>query len=917
MDVLEFIKEKYPQVIVKSIDLSEYKNTNALGFIISEDKLIVGYITKDGNLKKIMNPMDISDFDMDIIKEKMPIVYSTTLDNLNNAIEKSQYSKKKNIDKKIFNEETVPLVIYNELQKKYILVKKEHEDSILNILRDNKRIQENRQSCIDRIIQEKEVIKSSIQKYIKTTQEMLLDKNKTISETNHIWKNVLVERDQLIARIKLLDKDDNDITKDLHEQIKNLTLAFTQEEFKNKFLNDSFNKCSATLQNEKTIIIQKIKEYKESIKVYISNLSRSKLQQTKKQMLNEFNIVKTALDKVESELNLTRNESRSLQEINGVLNETMTKNLLRISNQEDLLNQCEEKNNKLQELIMTKDKEITYLNTLLLETKTLLSTQSTPIKSSINYDKCQNTLYTFVSLNNIFKRKLEIIEKIKLIIEQKKHNQDIRDIHKRFLQTSNDIIKYINFLDLEKYINSIYLDFFKNKSTIDKIPESFCEELDNLIIYWNENVEVFKHQDISLTNIFEDLSSAVRVYIRIKPEFNSMENKIKVNENLITIKCQNEITLGPFYEIFDETKTNFDIYTGTNLPQISDYKVIIPEESINYKGLYNVFNQLQDGYNILLFGYGISGSGKSHTLFGSNGIPGLVSYGLGSLNNVSNIKVSHVFEQYNKLTNINFNQMTGQIIHLIGSIAQFSKFSKDSTNDFNKTINIDTDSISLDNLETLFFVINEYRKSQGRIKKTPNNIESSRSTLYIVFTITFNNGITSNFTVIDTAGRESPIEIYEQFIDVQKASLPGIMSPSGGQELILKALKPEYSSEYTSDDVYKLLKTGFYINESLNHLIYFFNTKNDIHTNVYAQSSSLAKYDTTKFYISPKSENDSIKEANNCLTIPIMKYLDNLNYRRKQYKPSKFIMICNVRQEPVYCKSTMATLEFAESIKSS
>jgi hypothetical protein len=906
MEALQFIKDKYPQVIVKSIDLAEYKNTNALGFIISDNKLIVGYITKDGNLKKIMNPMDISQLDLDLVKSRIPRVYSASLDNLSTAIQNASASKKKKIDEKIFHEETVPLVIYNQLQKEYILVKQEHEDSILSILQDHKRIQENKQKCIDKINTDQIIITERIKEYIQKTKNLLLDKNKTIKETNEIWENVVKERDQLISRISLIK---NETTDELHKQIENLTRSFTQEEFKTKFLQESFSKCTNTIKNEKTEIIRRIKEYKAAIKVYISNTDKTKLNETKKQMLHEFNIVKTNLDKLSEETTLDKSEIKSLSELNGVLNETITKNLLRISSQEDALNECEEKNNKLQQEIIKQDSEISKLNTLLLETKDLLNTQAIPITTRIDYNKCQNTLYTFVSLNNIFKRKLEIIQKIKLILDEKKRDYNTGDIQERFLKVSNDIIKYINFLDLEKYINSIYLDYFKNPSTINKVPESFCEELDNLIIYWNENVNVFKQQDIILTNIFEDLSNAVRVYIRIKPEFNLVQDDLKIEKDTVII---NDKTFGPFYEIFDQTKTNFDIYTGANLPQLDSYRVTIPTESLNYKGLYNVFNQLQDGYNIMLFGYGISGSGKSHTLFGSNGVPGLINYGIGNLQDVSNIKVSNVFEQYNKLTNINFNQMTGQLIHLIGFIPQFSKFSKQS--DF--TLDIDIDNLALNNIETLINKITEYRKSQGRIRKTPNNLESSRSNLYIVFTITFTNGTVGNLTVIDNAGRESPIEIYEQFINTKLGSLPGIMSPSGGQELITKSLKPEYS-EYTSEDVYKLLKEGFYINESLNHLIYFFNTKNNIHTNVYPQSSSLTKYDTTKYYISPKSESNSIKEANNCLTIPIMKYLDNLNYNRKVYKPSKFVMICNIRQEPVYYNSTISSLEFASSIKSS
>ena len=58
--------------------------------------------------------------------------------------------------------------------------------------------------------------------------------------------------------------------------------------------------------------------------------------------------------------------------------------------------------------------------------------------------------------------------------------------------------------------------------------------------------------------------------------------------------------------------------------------------------------------------------------------------------------------------------------------------------------------------------------------------------------------------------------------------------------------------------------------------------------------------------------------------IPILKFLDNLSTRAKEedqstqdWKPTKFITICAVRQELNYCDQTTETLEFAQSVKSS
>ena len=57
----------------------------------------------------------------------------------------------------------------------------------------------------------------------------------------------------------------------------------------------------------------------------------------------------------------------------------------------------------------------------------------------------------------------------------------------------------------------------KNKSTQSQVPPDFCSDLVNILEYWKANETIYREQDRQLTNIYEDLSGAVRVYIRIKP----------------------------------------------------------------------------------------------------------------------------------------------------------------------------------------------------------------------------------------------------------------------------------------------------------------------------------------------------------------------------------------------------------------
>ena len=99
-----------------------------------------------------------------------------------------------------------------------------------------------------------------------------------------------------------------------------------------------------------------------------------------------------------------------------------------------------------------------------------------------------------------------------------------------------------------------------------------------------------------------------------------------------------------------------------------------------------------------------------------------------------------------------------------------------------------------------------------------------------------------------------------------------------------------------------------------------FNKKNYRNIKVILQPADPTKYTVNKYYVNPQNEETTINEANNCLTIPIMKFLDNLsnnNASELDFKPTKFIMMCMVRQEERYCDQTFETLEFANNVKSS
>jgi hypothetical protein len=159
------------------------------------------------------------------------------------------------------------------------------------------------------------------------------------------------------------------------------------------------------------------------------------------------------------------------------------------------------------------------------------------------------------------------------------------------------------------------------------------------------------------------------------------------------------------------------------------------------------------------------------------------------------------------------------------------------------------------------------------------------------------------------------------FIDTSKTKLQSVVAPApvGGVGNIEKNMKDVYKKEYKAIDIFANLIESFYINETLNHLIYYFNMKMGKQVKVLVQEKDIQEnvvYNIKKYFVSPKTEISSINPNNNSLMIPILNFLDNLSKTssKTDWKPTKFITLCCVRQEENYCDQTMETIDFADNI---
>ena len=490
----------------------------------------------------------------------------------------------------------------------------------------------------------------------------------------------------------------------------------------------------------------------------------------------------------------------------------------------------------------------------------------------------------------------DLIERIKN--QQQQTNDILNNILK--LKNKNEIKVDLLSLILTKIENLI--DTIKDVS----IKNDYTNEKNNITgnTTYKEEDKIRKLKEL-FEKISEDIEGKIKVYLKIKPDDKKdvtdiKDKKITVVENIVKIKCgETEKKYGPFKKIFKEEIDNDGVYD-----EIKKYLIFE-----NIKGKTNVF-----------MNYGISGSGKTYTLFGSESesekglfykiLKGYESEG-------KKIYIDEIFEEYvdfdetliqnnEKGEIIDFNKLKGTIIkHKI---------------DKNEKIN------------DILSKINNIRIDSKRISKTPFNNQSSRSHLYIITKIVDDSSNeVAYIVVIDTAGKESPSEILKSYDFQNKYSklvVGNFFSDYLKDYTVYNKLLKDYLKNIEKDvdieDLYtKIKKTtieGIYINESLNQLVKYLMPFNEFKNMVAINNKSdlhkvfFDKRGTNRSYYDPNLPFFKIEEGKK--HVEIIKIFDELKNKSKS-KKLQFFMICGVRKEPKFCKNVEETLEFVNQIKSS
>ena len=355
--------------------------------------------------------------------------------------------------------------------------------------------------------------------------------------------------------------------------------------------------------------------------------------------------------------------------------------------------------------------------------------------------------------------------------------------------------------------------------------------------------------------------------------------------------------------------------------------------------------------SVFLFSYGISGSGKSYTMFNNGDDKGLI-FGIFKKFCYSDFKSKDVGSQYtvsvdqifeHKMLDKGFIKANGTEVTFEPTNLEGQK----SPIDFNKDQNIDIDKIIND--------ITTSRTENGTIKHTPNNPVSSRSHLFIVLKITKDgkDGGIGYIVICDSAGRESPLEIAKSYYSTKASPLQVFQSleksTSAAYKIKISNIPPKekicqqdkkcenyYNSlqgkkfinekepnfepnfDYNkkiNKYIQDIVKEGFFINESLNHMVKYLdeNIKRE-KICIVGKKCNVSEYnlhedikDTVYTFrkLPEPSKDDPIG------TYTIFDELKNLSGGKY-----KFIMIANSRTEEDKCNSIQSTFDFVDKIKS-
>ena len=829
-NLIEYIKTNYPNVIY---DTHTHTRTDDKLFIV-KNLFVIGFFTNN-NFYKINTPFHVGVG----INKNIPVFDGFT------DIDKEHLYKKVEEGDESNDIETLPLpynLFYDNISNGILAIKKEKLYKLPRIIDNYNSYINEIKKCQMQILENKSDIIKGIRDYKQNILNFIIHNPIDLKELSKIYKNIQNETINFQNKFNELDlvTDNYESIKQIINELVNIQIELDKSLLQQAMLENYKRKPKHILLTQKDDIINNIKIYHHkwlnwvnwlstTQNVNYTNLKYELLQEFKmikdkfKDLLNHHPDLECAIENVNCE-KLKQSIIDIESEINNVLNEQ----LIQLSIKEYNYNKD---SNKLNFKLNKESYELQNISSLINLYNLFLENENTRIVTidELDTSKCNIIVQNFLAINNIFHRQQTIIKAINSYLNTIDNQIDELKLLEK------EIENHISFLNLNSYINDVNLKKFKTKRGIEDYLKNksddesdFCVHLFNIIYFWNVNKTYYLNLNKRLFNIYEDILSYPRIYLKLNTKDDINDAKDKYDSKII-----NRI--------------------GENFYKINDNSI-------------DLFNELENNYSIVLINYGDSFSKKSLNIFGDYKNKGILYHELKNLLNKhidANLSLEYLFEQYynNNNNDLINNKVSGKIHNLVGPgpscprnciIDETKDFINILPSVFNYTgTGIDINNI--DNIDSLFNNIQNYRKSHGRISKIPTNNNSSRSNLYMIFKLVFNNNDIKYITIIDTADNDSPINLSNTYKLDSKLYFIMAPEPIGGVNKLTKYLKPEILQEYQPSQILNTLNESFYINETINHILYFIAPKYHKEISLNDQVT-IDKYDPLKYFTSPINE---------------------------------------------------------------
>lgn len=640
---------------------------------------------------------------------------------------------------------------------------------------------------------------NNISKDLEKDKQDLLNRQQQIDKLIDQYNNCLDNINKINNEKSRLEKELNEKNAKLHKYEADLQVNLEYA----KDLNKQLNLLRQDIQNNIKSFQQEKEKIIQQYEIKLSQLANNyrKLDQQLKQCEDDNNKLRNNYQTSEQQLKQCKEDSSKINSDNETLKEQ--------------LKQCKDENEK-----MKTDPE--YKRKLI----------ENAIKESEDYKKLfSGILNLAVKFHNLFEKwETDTLNHALISTKIMNHIMSLDDRVMTLIKKGLEILTtlygdvVVDYKNINKGDKFVYLAKLI-KALVDLNAQSILKQSEDMEVFYDSG-NLYR----TLVLLFEDLSGAVRVVVRVKnnqpfvggkrksrsyDEQTLMRKRYKtmsggadpdfqfyhigldkyrmrvIFENLPDGELFGKETkeFGPFFSVHDNKG-----FTNKDKDITSAEDDIL--KSIQFDNLKMMFEKpLEDGEEVpalILYTYGYSGSGKTYTLFGK----------LDKIGTPTNGILWKIINDLKNRYKIKFESTSQCYGYLIPSKTNIQNvvFYDDKTGGYNQ-VNPVRKEIQSDTTRWSEYILGLLRKTSETdsfIKTTSNNPESSRGFLILKIGLYNDDELKGYIGVVDMAGNEDPYDIA--------ASLCPTMDFKNMQKLIQSKLEVESISIGDFDTLYALIQ---------------------------------------------------------------------------------------------------------------